>query len=669
MKQKRTNRHDISVQNILKHIDDGSMSLNHPLQRRAGQWDKKRKGNLIRRLLWGDDIQPIHICTQYDETGMETEYVIDGKQRLTSIQEYINGSKAFSSIPATVTKPIITYTGVVYQTKTLKSGAVRLVTKKNRRTKELEFVPVLDENGKKQHKVLEFDIRGAKFEQLPPELKERIQEYMLPALYKEDCTDEDIQQEIIDFNSGMPMCKEQKGVTKLGVTGMDKITQIVQSDFIRNYCEFDENAEKKAKIERRIVESVCYLYLDYMKDYEAMCELVATDLLDDYVSDYLKILDTLKEACVSDDVRKYLGKTGGKEYPIVMACFDYFRTLDYDIEAFRHFLETWVTSLCDKPIIEVDGEYLSYAEKYKHSDTSVGVLKDKIDEMTCQLDMFLTKYCDKYKLDVVSEDSDDDYEENCEEDYSVNADYGDDYNEIEADDTNSASDIDSTNDVDNTDNIDNINYTENIADIADIPDTNNANNTSSNTVSLYDWINDITYEPVADFDNSLLMRLCYTDKKAQKFSDKCLMICSDYPNGDLDDDTINRFASYYENLSKEKQEKLQRKTEIDTTYIDDCLLEIPERSVLNSEDNILCLLTVLQWIRKEENAFSETEIEEIIKEWIVLFDEGISDDKVFADITEDKENYIAGRSSYMYSDLEKYMIINVGKENTEREVV
>lgn len=397
-----TDNIQMMIQNIIAHIENGSYSLDHRLQRRSKQWDNKRKGNFIRRLLHGHHIQPIHICTQIDEAGVVQTYIIDGKQRTSTAKEFMEDR---FSISAATANPCITYSGVIYETKVV-NGKKRLITKKNRETGLSEFVPIVDENGKPKRGVCTFDIRGAKFSQLPPELQVAFKEYNISIIQKRNCTDEEIQQEIIDFNSGMPMCVEQKGVTMLGVDWATKVSEIMDSYFIKNCCEFSWNDEKKSRIERRIVESLCLLYLEYKKNYEEMCKDVAENLTDLCLQDYMSILDDLRDVFGdNEELAKYIGGHRGREFSVIIGCYDYFRSeKSYSKKAFARFLTAWVDHMKDEKVIENDGEYVSYTKMYESGTTSPSSVNERIEEMNLRLDQFLEQHCEENKIDTEAEE-------------------------------------------------------------------------------------------------------------------------------------------------------------------------------------------------------------------------------------------------------------------------
>lgn len=85
---------------VLKAMKDEKTTLdfNHPIQRQAGQWDgdKLKKSLLIHSVISGFPVPPIY-CLKTPLDEKEYAYsVLDGKQRLTSIFDFIDGKYALN---------------------------------------------------------------------------------------------------------------------------------------------------------------------------------------------------------------------------------------------------------------------------------------------------------------------------------------------------------------------------------------------------------------------------------------------------------------------------------------------------------------------------------------------------------------------------------------------
>lgn len=138
------------------------------------------------------------------------------------------------------------------------------------------------------------------------------------------------------------------------------------------------------------------------------------------------------------------------------------------------------------------------------------------------------------------------------------------------------------------------------------------------------------------------------EREKNLFGSKALMIVSNYHYGNFNDDTINKFGTYFKLLTDNEKSDL-----IETTAFElDCLssyIENTEKNDFFTEDNVLCLLDVFN------RTFDDVE-ETVFKKWLKDFVSAYNGDCVYANIKENQDNYIMGRISYLYSSLEKYNI-------------
>lgn len=81
-----------TVSNYMNKLNDGSLSLEHIVQRAGGMWTKKQKQEFIVNVIHDTmPISPIHVYENEKSNGEIVEEVIDGKQRLLALQEFLNG--------------------------------------------------------------------------------------------------------------------------------------------------------------------------------------------------------------------------------------------------------------------------------------------------------------------------------------------------------------------------------------------------------------------------------------------------------------------------------------------------------------------------------------------------------------------------------------------------
>lgn len=368
------------------------LRLDHPLQRHAKNWNSSKKGNFIRRILQNGRFLPLQVCTQAGVNGCVVRYLIDGKQRLTTIQSYVQNE--FAIPKKGILDYEVTYDGILYE---VKEGASKFTLKKNKG----KLIPILDEEGKTQRAEQTIDIRGLKFSDLPPELQEQIEKYMIPIQVRHNCTDEDIQLEIIDYNSGAPMNAAQIGKSYLGVKLADEITKLAQHDIIMAKCGFSATNEIKGLVERSVGESLALIALgvDYWKsDYKELCSDMAKSISREDVDRIKDLYDKFDEAV--SDTEKLRKHMVNKEFFIVMANFAYFVDKGYPLNCYDKFIQQFVSEKKYEKIIRTDdidenGDdiYDSYISIYETGTKRIDIIENRLNQMNKWLDEYLEQEC------------------------------------------------------------------------------------------------------------------------------------------------------------------------------------------------------------------------------------------------------------------------------------
>lgn len=373
-------------------IARGILRLDHPLQRHAKNWTQAKKGNFIRRILQNGKFLPLLICTQADANGCIIRYLIDGKQRATTVQAYVQNE--FAIPKKGILDYMVTYDGILYETK---EGCSKFTLKRSKGN----LIPILDSEGQTQRVEQTIDIRGLKFSELPPELQEQIEKYMIPIQVRHNCTDEDIQLEIVDYNSGAPMNVAQIGKSYLGVKLAEEITKLARHDIIMAKCGFSATNEIKGLIERSVGESLALIALgtDHWKsDYKELCSDMALMVSQDDIDELKDLYDKFDEA-VSDteELRKHMVN---KEFFIVMANFAYFLEQDYSLDCYDKFIQQFVSEKKYERIIKTDDidedgndVYDSYVSVYETGTKRIDVIESRLNMMNQWLDEYLEQEC------------------------------------------------------------------------------------------------------------------------------------------------------------------------------------------------------------------------------------------------------------------------------------
>lgn len=405
------------IEYILEDIKNGRLILEHPLQRYSDQWTTEQKSNLIRRALHDGQFLPILICTQYDKYGCEDRYLIDGVQRITTFESYIND--VFSISRNTIDFEVA-YDGVVYETKDNKGG--KFILKRDRKK---NLIPVLDEEGNIQRRTQVIDIRGLKYSELPPELQEKLKRYLVTVQLKLECTDEDIQIEILDYNNGTKMNDAQIGKNRLGVEFARIVIDLSQHSFIKNKCGFTDDNRKKGVIDRAINEALMLVNFgteNWVSSHKDLCRKLSNWLETEHTDRLREMFNDLDNIISEDkEIRDYLTL---KEFFVAMANYKHFLDTDYRKECYGMFLRDFVKELSlikNIPTGEVDDDgndvYGSFKTVYMNGTKQKGSIEERLAKMNEMLDIYLEEHC----CGMHEEDEEmEDCEENNELDSFIN---------------------------------------------------------------------------------------------------------------------------------------------------------------------------------------------------------------------------------------------------------
>lgn len=169
-----------TVTAYLRDIKKGSLVFNHSVQRKNNQWNKQQKSGLIYSMASGIlPIPPVHVLAEEDKL-----WVIDGKQRLTTIHEFVNNE-----------------------------------FKLDKNTKSVELNGEIIELAKKR------------FDDLPEELQAKIKETEIVQVKYVDYTDEQIAEIFSALNNGTPLSADQKLRAALPGDVLTAIDGVLESPF------------------------------------------------------------------------------------------------------------------------------------------------------------------------------------------------------------------------------------------------------------------------------------------------------------------------------------------------------------------------------------------------------------------------------------------------------
>ena len=190
------------LQTLLDMFSTDEIRNDHPLQRQPDQWSKAMKSGLATSVIKREDIDSVKICEQINGNTV-TNWLIDGLQRLTTLDEYRNNSFAISK---------------------KQDMSITYIHKKNK-------------NGETE--AVEYDLRGKYYSDLPTELKRKFDSYPVDVVKHLDCTNKDISYHIGRYNQQKNMNTNQKGVLE-----MDNIAQAIK-DISKDHIFFKECGDCK----------------------------------------------------------------------------------------------------------------------------------------------------------------------------------------------------------------------------------------------------------------------------------------------------------------------------------------------------------------------------------------------------------------------------------------
>lgn len=80
----------LGVKNLKTQYEKGTLKFDNPVQRAGGQWNIMQKSMLIHSMLASYPIPSVYLLKENTDDGVVYD-VLDAKQRLTSVFEFIDG--------------------------------------------------------------------------------------------------------------------------------------------------------------------------------------------------------------------------------------------------------------------------------------------------------------------------------------------------------------------------------------------------------------------------------------------------------------------------------------------------------------------------------------------------------------------------------------------------
>lgn len=217
-----------TVANIEKmHDEKKVLSFDHPIQRKSEQWSDTQKSLLIHSMLANYPVPNIYVLREDSQELDEKNkpvfnyFVMDGKQRLTSVLSYIWGE-----FPLDENITAITIEDVEYQ------------------------------------------IAGKYFCDLEEPVQYEIKRYKFDIIAFEECSNREIEEIFFRLNNSTPLTKSQVAKAKVGVEIAELINGLLTSKFFTVSCNFSKAQLKASDDQKVLIQSMMLLDTNNIPDFE-----------------------------------------------------------------------------------------------------------------------------------------------------------------------------------------------------------------------------------------------------------------------------------------------------------------------------------------------------------------------------------------------------------------
>ena len=219
----RTTKFNWTIKQFTNHLNKGTVSFDYPIQRAGGQWDLLQKSLLIHSIACEYPIPNLYSLVEKEMVGegskakqMDVFYILDGKQRLTSIRDFLAGEYRLS-----------------------------------------EDTPTFKVEGN------EYELAKFKFDELPEEVKDAILSRSLDVYKIEEALDSEIEDMFFRLNNGTSLSQQQKAKAKMGSESAKAMQRLARLPLMTENASFTPLQIKKADDEVAIVQAMMLLDDNY----------------------------------------------------------------------------------------------------------------------------------------------------------------------------------------------------------------------------------------------------------------------------------------------------------------------------------------------------------------------------------------------------------------------
>lgn len=352
----------MSVESYLDDIVSENISDNQDVQRNFCSSNAFVDGIIMTILT--DDYLPSLILGEIAKDGIVEQYLVDGMQRTGALRKFrFEGYK-------------------------VGKGAEETIVEYQRKKKDENGVIVRDDEGLPEWETAEFDMKKKGYDDLPPELKKRFNNFQAKVAIHQGCQSmRDISKLVRKYNINTAMNANQKSFTYLDLYAR-KVKTIAASDFFNESAALNDKQNAKGLWENMVIRSVMTVFhLDsYKKAAKDIAVFLNTNASDVEFEQFQHLANSLSD--VVGDAYKDLFVP--KNIPVWFAAYNHFTESGIENIKFRKFLDAFKESLhmnsveLDCEVKNVDGDVTWDKLDALSGTTDNGVVKAKIKAL-CQL--------------------------------------------------------------------------------------------------------------------------------------------------------------------------------------------------------------------------------------------------------------------------------------------
>ena len=275
-----------SVDDLKYKVECGELLINHPNQRSDWAWNNDDISTLVATILHGFRINPIIVCEEVMDGGTVLNWVVDGKQRITSLIHFAFPEEYETPIKITSKTE---YTEIPYQV---------MVTDTNGNI-------VKDELGRPLYETKVFDIKGKKFSDFPKQLQRNYLSYKVGATRYVNCDADLISYHIRRYNKGKQMTPAQKANTYLSDVNAAACKRVSDHILFRHLPTFTKKQFNNGAIDRTVMFSI--MLMNYRENWKSKMDDIYTfynengdpsdfDLIEEYLTRIDNVIDDETEA-------------------------------------------------------------------------------------------------------------------------------------------------------------------------------------------------------------------------------------------------------------------------------------------------------------------------------------------------------------------------------------